>query len=350
MNPVKKMSIGGYAFTMESEAVDRIGEYFSELKEHYKDIEGGSEIMEGIEERMAELLIERCGTSGVVTTADASAVMETLGKPEKIEEESDMDEGNANGLNTGSPRMPNDERPAKKLYRDVENGKFLGVCSGLGAYFNIDVVTIRAIFVIVTAVFWFTFGRRFDGAVLIPILIYLILGFITPAAKTVKEKHRMKGEGNTVQEIQKSVENSFREASGAIREIGNSDAVKGAGNFILKTCGVILFILGFCGLFAGGIMIIWDQMFGFKMLPDRVLFDIIRDAPVLYATLQMLWVKCIICLAYFLPFTGMIYGGIQLLFGFKSPKWHPGMVIFLLWLMVLTMLAVLVAVGCLHVH
>jgi hypothetical protein len=39
----------------------------------------------------------------------------------------------------------------------------------------------------------------------------------------------------------------------------------------------------------------------------------------------------------------MLYGGIQLIFGFKSPSWRPGLVIFILWLIVIIVLLVL---GC----
>lgn len=36
----------------------------------------------------------------------------------------------------------------RKLYRDVDNGKISGVCSGLSDYFDIDVTLIRVIWVL----------------------------------------------------------------------------------------------------------------------------------------------------------------------------------------------------------
>ena len=41
-----------------------------------------------------------------------------------------------------------------------------------------------------------------------------------------------------------------------------------------------------------------------------------------------------------LPFVGILYGGIQMIFAFKSPSWKPGLVIFVLWLISLVVLGV----------
>ncbi|MGI5847809.1 MAG: hypothetical protein ACOX5T_07275 [Candidatus Cryptobacteroides sp.] len=46
-----------------------------------------------------------------------------------------------------------------------------------------------------------------------------------------------------------------------------------------------------------------------------------------------------------LPAIGMIYGGIMLLFDLKAPNWHPGLVIFVIWLIALVAFSVLVALA-----
>ena len=60
MKPVEYVSIGGYAFSMEQDACSAAGSYLDELESFYLPRESGSEIMEEIEERMADLLIEKC--------------------------------------------------------------------------------------------------------------------------------------------------------------------------------------------------------------------------------------------------------------------------------------------------
>ena len=78
---------------------------------------------------------------------------------------------------------------------------------------------------------------------------------------------------------------------------------------------------------------------------DRLLDELRMDWPVFYDMLATPWVLGLTIAAVLLPLIGLIYGGIQLIFGFKPPKWRPGLVIFVLWLVVLVVLAVLFAMG-----
>lgn len=63
----------------------------------------------------------------------------------------------------------------KYLYRDLEHKKLAGVCSGLGAYFNIDPTLVRISFLLVT-IFW-GFG----------LFVYLICWFAMPAKDSGKK-------------------------------------------------------------------------------------------------------------------------------------------------------------------
>ena len=69
------------------------------------------------------------------------------------------------------------------------------------------------------------------------------------------------------------------------------------------------------------------------------------DVPIFYDMVNTPWIMVLAVLAVVLPLIGLIYGGIQMIFGFKPPKWRPGLVIFVLWLVVLVVLAVLFAMG-----
>ena len=78
---------------------------------------------------------------------------------------------------------------------------------------------------------------------------------------------------------------------------------------------------------------------------DRFLSKINENVPVLYDLISTPWVVLLVVLAVVLPLIGLIYGGIQMIFGFKPPRWKPGLVIFVLWLIVLVVLAVLCVLG-----
>ena len=85
MKQIEQVSIGGYAFTLDQDALTLAENYLGELGRYYAGSEGGPEILEGIEERMAELLRERCG-GGIVGKSTVEAVIAIIGRPEELEE------------------------------------------------------------------------------------------------------------------------------------------------------------------------------------------------------------------------------------------------------------------------
>jgi len=85
----------------------------------------------------------------------------------------------------------------KRMYRDQDNRILGGVCSGMGAYFRIDPIILRIIFVV--AVLGFASG----------LIIYLILWVVIPEAKTTAQKLEMRGEPVNVSNIGKTVKEEF---------------------------------------------------------------------------------------------------------------------------------------------
>ena len=49
-----------------------------------------------------------------------------------------------------------------------------------------------------------------------------------------------------------------------------------------------------------------------------------------------------VLIAVLLPAIGLIYAGVLLIFDLRPPRWHPGLWLFILWLVVLVVLAVFV--------
>ena len=333
MKEIEKVSIGGYAFTLEKDAAALVEQYLKDLEAHYLGQEGGREIMEGIEERMAELLLERCGSDRVASVADIRGIIDILGRPERIE------------ADDPEPERPED-RPKKKLYRDLENKRIAGVCAGIGNYLNFDVVAVRIIFsVIALALF---FGGAKDGAwSMMGFVAYAILWLAMPAARTAQERWAMKGDKGTLEDIQRNVRSGIQEMGDAarrgVREVG--DAVrspKGSefGKILLIAIGIALLLSGVSGLASVSVLSLAGE--GVFRLPfDRFLTDLSTNAPVFYDLFSTPWVLVLAILAVVLPLIGLIYLGVRFIFGIKAPSWKPGLVILVLWLVILVVLAVL---------
>ena len=71
-------------------------------------------------------------------------VIARMGKPEDFMEPGE-EETEADKPEDGSNK---DQRLRRRLYRDADSRVLGGVCSGMGAYFNIDVVIFRILFVL----------------------------------------------------------------------------------------------------------------------------------------------------------------------------------------------------------
>ena len=84
-----------------------------------------------------------------------------------------------------------------RMYRDTDHRIIGGVCSGMGAYWNIDPLIIRIIFAILAL----TGG--------LGVLVYLILYIVIPEAKTTAQKIEMKGNPVNIQNIKDSVKKEF---------------------------------------------------------------------------------------------------------------------------------------------
>ena len=337
MKEIEKVSIGGYAFTLEKDASAMVEQYLKNLEAHYLGQPGGKEIMEGIEERMAELLLERCGSSGVATVADVRSLVEILGRPERIE------------ADDPEPEQPR-EAPRKKLYRDLENKKVGGVCAGLGNYFNFDVVAIRIIFCVITLALLFG-GARNGAWSLLGFVAYAVLWLAMPAARTAQERWAMKGDGGTLDDIQRNVRSGIEEMGEAarkgvneVRDVVRSGKGNELGKLLLIAIGIILLLGGVSGLASVSVIGLKGPAL-FSAALDHFLDELSANVPVFYDMLNTPWILVLAVLAIVLPLIGLIYGGVRMIFGFKSPRWRPGLVIFVLWLVVLVVLAVLVFFG-----
>ena len=344
MKPVEFVSIGGYVFSLEEDACSVAKGYLEELTSFYSKEESGAEVMEGIEERMSELLLEQCGKGGVVTLPMVNSVIETLGRPEAIEEEPLND----SAPSQGEQPQKNEEKIKRKLYRDPSDGKVAGVCSGLGAYFKVDPTLFRVLFVIFTLLglglgFGLSFHNGFwmhrPGLITVPV-IYLILWICMPEAKTVRQRDEMHGEKGTVDAISARIQSTVNEMGEVADSVVHSD-FWGSISRIFEVClGIIFLVAGVAGVVSLGCLTMGDGFLYNTFIFNRTLEQIASDAPWMMELLSYPPLVAALAVTIVLPFIGLIYAGVMLLFHLKAPKWHPGLCIFVLWLIALTVLAV----------
>lgn len=240
------INISGSVFHIEEDAYEVLQRYLINLKNHFGNGEEGKEIIADIEARIAEIFSDKSkDIRKVITLEWVNDIVEIMGKPE------DFGEGEAD---EEDPFVAEVKRKPR-LYRDPDHRVFGGVCSGLGAYFNMDIVVIRIIFAVL---FFVTLPAAF--------LAYLVLWIAVPKAKSTAQRLEMRGQEATVKNIEKSIKEEVREVKESYRKFKESDTyskgrrgVETAGDvsysvfkIILKVAvvviGAILILSGFFGL------------------------------------------------------------------------------------------------------
>ena len=181
------INLGGYSFNIDEDAYTELKRYLKNLELHFAGEESSSEILSDIETRMAELFRTKITSyKQVINIEDVRQAISILGTPEDISD------------NEGpSPRDKFSSPGYHRMYRDTDHRLIGGVCSGMGAYWDIDPLIIRVIFVALAL----TGGL---GAI-----VYLILYIAIPEAKTTAQKIEMKGNPVNIHNIKESVKKEF---------------------------------------------------------------------------------------------------------------------------------------------
>ncbi len=187
MKKTVSINLGGYSFYIDEDAYEELKRYLKNLELHFEREESSAEILSDIETRLAELFRARLtGYKQVITIEDVREITKVLGTPEDI-----SDSESAGGHEKfSSPGY-------RRIYRDPDRRIIGGVCAGIGAYWNIDPIILRVIFIALVL------AGGLGG------LIYLILWIVIPEAKTTAQKIEMKGDPVNIHNIKESVKKEF---------------------------------------------------------------------------------------------------------------------------------------------
>jgi phage shock protein PspC (stress-responsive transcriptional regulator) len=136
--------------------------------------------MDELEGRIADLIKAKLGGREVVDMKIAQEVVAQLGYPQGYRP-SEADNAGGNARDEYHYSGTDGERPVRKLFRDPDDKKLAGVCSGLALFLGVDVTLIRIIFLVA-----FICGSA-------GLWIYLVIWIAAPEARTAAEKCELRG-------------------------------------------------------------------------------------------------------------------------------------------------------------
>ncbi|MCB9169527.1 MAG: PspC domain-containing protein [Flavobacteriales bacterium] len=341
-------NISGTVFHIEEDAYEELNRYLNNIRAQFGGSDGRDEIMTDIESRIAELFTERLAGRQVVTIDDVHHVIEVMGQPEDYVAADPDSEGTSAGP---QPNWTWGGQRHRRLFRDPDDKWVGGVLSGIAAYFGVDPLVLRLIYIILllVGVGW---------------LIYVILWAVIPLAGTTAEKLEMRGEPVNVDNLKRMFEEGadrFQKGATTMaqeaREAGRRyvpRARRGADELfgflgesfrlvlmaVGKLLGVVFLLIGaaltiaLIVLFLGKAGLIWHGtgLADTAMLKQLAL--LFFNTP---AQFTMTWAGLLVLVL--VPVIGLLYGGIALLFGARAPKWF-GLSMAPIWIAAIVLLSV----------
>ena len=205
-----QINLFGTLYNIDEDACQLLENYLESMRRYFSTREGGAEIADDIEHRVAELLWQRKAAGMVAVDNDIiREIISQIGNPEEIVDHEADSQPSSNGEGGEGKETSGTEdlkyafekaasgaqKTAQEAYEKVRNntrGKRLfrnpndkilgGVCSGLAKYFGGDVTLWR---IVLVALF------LFHG---VGLIAYIIMWFLLPEARTPEDRLRMSGE------------------------------------------------------------------------------------------------------------------------------------------------------------
>jgi phage shock protein PspC (stress-responsive transcriptional regulator) len=183
MERVVTINLNGNPYQLEEPAYDALRAYIGRAEAALADNPDKAEIIRDLEQAIAD----KCGgylsaSKTVISAAEMQRVLEEMGPVEG--------EGEQKNEQPDSEEASTVYGARKRLYRIKDRSVIAGVCSGIGAYFDLDPNIIRLLFVLF-ALFTSGFG----------LIVYIVLMFAIPSAHTSEEWAAAHGVVLNAQEI-----------------------------------------------------------------------------------------------------------------------------------------------------
>ena len=333
MKTTENISLAGYAFTIETDAYEELGAYLSDIRTCFSGDASADEIVADIEERIAELLRERCIAGMVVDLPMILDIKKRIGNPKELAQEDADASFKPEAEQAEQPKQEKKtEKKNKRIYRNIDERVLGGVCAGLGTYFGLDKVLFRIIFLVL----FFISIISNEEIVLFPILAYICLWIAMPAARTAEQKREMKGKPMDLNGYKETDFNFGKEMKEAAQSPAGQAFERAGGVFL----GILLLLAGFGGLVGCAFIRVLPEIVSHEVAEHINRWGTLDAEGMLIETLltgttfwgMVMVIVGILCIWF-------IYNGVMFLFALKAPSWKPGLVIFIAWIISIFALA-----------
>jgi len=337
MDKTLNINIAGSVFSIEEEAYKILRDYLQSLDMRFRNVKGGTETIEDIELRIAEIFHSQKGNAGVINKENVEAMISVIGKPEDFD--------------ISDTQKEYEEQPSaevrKRLYRNPDDTIIAGVCGGIGAYLNTDPVLIRILFVLFTAFFAAGF------------FMYVVLWIALPPANNDSRKKEMYGSAYArVMAMQREAYGTGSYNSGTYNKgyyqtsrVGSAinEVFRALGRIMYIIMRIFLIIVGISLLLAGFLFLLTLVLifilkipgavsagpvdFNIMYLPDFITYIV---SPSVYP-----WILILSAIVVILPLAALIYWGVKMIFWFRANDGILSLSLLVIWVLSVTTLTIM---------
>ncbi len=225
MKKALQITIAGSLFTIEEDAYQKLQAYLASIQTYFGPLSDSRDIIADIEARIAEQLSESIkDKNNIITLSDVEKVISVMGSVEEIDNETHEEKQKETAGKT---------RSSRRLFRNPDDMVIAGVASGIAAFFNIDPLIVRILFIVFAFI---TSG----GA----IFIYIALAVFVPKAETAADKMNMRGGPITLNTFKEDMSEHLE----TMKKSGKEIISRGGGlrNFLDKVIRLIGTIVRIC--------------------------------------------------------------------------------------------------------
>ena len=250
------INLFGTIYNIDEDAYELLQDYLNNLRSYFGKQEGGEEIADDIEHRIAELFWERkqLGVEAI-DVMTVKTILNKLGKPEQMTEEGEEQESDrqtdSQSSDAGNTAESHTEKTAseagpRKLYRDTKDKQLGGVLSGLCHYFGgTDPLPWRILFVILNVIMMVSDIHFFSYSMgLFFVFLYLLLWMIVPEAQNSEERLRMQGKKITPESIKEEVIKEQEKREPKNNESGVRSTANGCLSFVITMFKIGAILIG----------------------------------------------------------------------------------------------------------
>jgi phage shock protein PspC (stress-responsive transcriptional regulator) len=195
MKKTISINISGIIFHIEDDGYELLRQYLDSINNYFGSFKDSSEILADIESRVAEIFLSKLSDGKqIITLEDVQSLIATMGSVNDFKAAEEQEAGSQETAYEKTEYKKTSQTsgtPHKRLYRDQKRKILGGIGAGLGHYFNVDPVWPRLLLALLVL-------GSYGSLILLYIILWIVLPASEELVEDQPVKKMFRNSGNKV--------------------------------------------------------------------------------------------------------------------------------------------------------